>query len=116
MYSPLNSEKIPFDYHSHPDEQTTIDIKKDSYVLSLKYFQHVFNRYDNPKVGDLVIYEMPDRSLKFKVVEAVPKTYFFDTLTAVDYYIPIGFVVLQDPQTKESKMVRVRLFRNALVT
>ena len=60
----------------------------------------MFNRYEGPKVGDLVLFEDSDGSKGFKVVEAVPKSYYFDINTAVDYYIPNGFVALFDPETK----------------
>jgi hypothetical protein len=53
----MKTEKIPFDYHYHHDSDKVQNFKKDNYVLSIKYFQHILNKYDNPKIGDLVICE-----------------------------------------------------------
>lgn len=112
QYHVLHSDKIPFDYHN---EQllAKVDYPKGTYIVSLKYFQHVLNKYENPKIGDLVIAEEPDKTAKFKVVEAVPQSYFSEDHGM--YYVPNGFVVLRDPESNTTKMVFVKLFRNSLL-
>lgn len=105
-YLCYHQEKIPFDYHYHRDDDSVQDFKQGNLVLSVKYFQHVLNKYDNPKVDDLIICELPDRSLQFRVVQAVPRSYFYEASSETEYYVPQGFVVLYDPLSKESKMVR----------
>jgi len=47
---------MPFDYHYHTNDHEFQDLKVGNYVLSVKYFQHVLNKYLNPKEGDLVIF------------------------------------------------------------
>ena len=49
-------EKIPFDFHHHPDKDSLVEFKKDNLVLSTKYFQHVLNKFKGPQVGELVLY------------------------------------------------------------
>lgn len=57
-----NSDRIPFDYHFHKeDTDEPINYKKGTFILSVKYFQHVLNKYDNPKIEDLVIVEGPNK-------------------------------------------------------
>ena len=46
--------------------------------MTLKHFQHVFYEYKYPKVGDLVLFEKPNSSVEFRIVEAVPKSYYYD--------------------------------------
>jgi hypothetical protein len=53
-----------------------VDYRKGTYLISIKYFQHVLNKYDSPIVGDLVIVEGPEKKLEFRTVEAVPQTYY----------------------------------------
>ena len=59
---------MPFDYHYHLDNENIVDFKKGTYILSVKYFQHVLNKYPTPRIGDLVIYEKPDRTIAFRIV------------------------------------------------
>jgi hypothetical protein len=73
----------------------------------------VLNKYENPQIGDLVIVEQPDKSVKFKIVEASPKSYFSESEKGVYYYVPNGFVVVNDPETNTTKMVHVNIFRNS---
>jgi len=40
---------MPFDYHYHPTDHEALTLKEGNYVLSVKYFQHVLNKYENPK-------------------------------------------------------------------
>lgn len=65
----------------------------------------MLNKYENPKIGDLVAFEMPDRSMKLCLVEAIPRSYFWDLNASTEYYVPAGFIVLKDPLTAETKMV-----------
>ena len=66
---------MPFDYHYH-DGDELIDYRKGTYLISFKYFQHVLNRYENPKIGDLVLVEEPDKTVRFKTVDAAPQSYY----------------------------------------
>lgn len=75
----ISLDQITFDLHYHPDDESKpIDFKKGNYVLSHKYFQHEFTNFKQPKVGDLVLYEMPDRKTRFKIVRQTARKYFLD--------------------------------------
>ena len=68
----------------------------------------MLNKYDKPAVGDLIAYEETDRTISFKVIEALPQSYYSEYSTGIigfEYYVPHGFVVLRDPLTKATKMV-----------
>ena len=70
--------------------------KKGSYVLSLKRFQHVLTKYKSPEKGEVVLFEEPDKSMSFKIVKGLSRSYYIEDDGLSSFYVPEGFLILQN--------------------